>query len=409
MSADKMEATATAEVDEKLYSRQLYVMGHEAQRRMMASNALVIGVSGLGVEIAKNCILAGIHSVTLCDPNPVNSFDLGGNFYLNESQIGTSSRASLCAPKLAELNPYVSVKVADNLSSMSDMDALLALVDGMTAVVVTIPLPKETIIQINNKCRQQGACFIYSLTMSVFSMAFCDFGDNFVVSDKDGEAAAVSQIETILPENPAVVKVLEDQGRHGLETGDKVTFARLRGDVDGFLEDNKEYSVRVTGPYTFELIDVDLSQMEGTNSQTQGYITQVKQPVTMHFEPYDKKLQEPGEFMLSDFAKFDRPTVLHLGFQAIAEYMAKNDGELPSPGDTAAINQVMDIAKSLDTEKVLADNKAAERILTHLASGSKAVLSPMCATLGGMIGQEVLKACSAKFTPIQGFFYFDAD
>ena len=57
-------------VDEKLYSRQLYVMGHEAQRRMMASAGLVIGVSGLGVEIAKNCILAGIHSLTLCDPTP---------------------------------------------------------------------------------------------------------------------------------------------------------------------------------------------------------------------------------------------------------------------------------------------------------------------------------------------------
>ena len=48
-------------VDEKLYSRQLYVMGHEAQRRMMASSALVLGVSGLGVEVAKNCILAGLN------------------------------------------------------------------------------------------------------------------------------------------------------------------------------------------------------------------------------------------------------------------------------------------------------------------------------------------------------------
>ena len=32
----------------------------------------------------------------------------------------------------------------------------------------------------------------------------------------------------------------------------------------------------------------------------------------------------------------------------------------------------------------------------------------MCAAIGGIVGQEVLKACSGKFTPINGWFYFDA-
>lgn len=31
------------EIDEGLYSRQLYVMGHEAQKRMAASDVLIIG------------------------------------------------------------------------------------------------------------------------------------------------------------------------------------------------------------------------------------------------------------------------------------------------------------------------------------------------------------------------------
>ncbi len=31
------------EIDEGLYSRQLYVMGHEAQRRMAASDVLIVG------------------------------------------------------------------------------------------------------------------------------------------------------------------------------------------------------------------------------------------------------------------------------------------------------------------------------------------------------------------------------
>lgn len=35
-------------------------------------------------------------------------------------------------------------------------------------------------------------------------------------------------------------------------------------------------------------------------------------------------------------------------------------------------------------------------------------LPPMNAVIGGMVGQEVLKACSGKFMPIQQFMYFDS-
>lgn len=38
-------------IDEGLYSRQLYVLGHEAMKRMSASNVLIIGLKGLGIEI----------------------------------------------------------------------------------------------------------------------------------------------------------------------------------------------------------------------------------------------------------------------------------------------------------------------------------------------------------------------
>ena len=77
----------------KLYSRQLYVMGHEAQRRMIASRAVLVGLSGLGASrIAKNIILAGISSVTLFDPALPNKFDLGGNFYLERGRFEGGER-----------------------------------------------------------------------------------------------------------------------------------------------------------------------------------------------------------------------------------------------------------------------------------------------------------------------------
>jgi len=130
------DGSNTSAVDEKLYSRQLYVMGHEAQRRMMSSRAVVVGLSGLGVEVAKNIILAGISSVVLCDPEKPNSFDLGGNFYLTEQDVQQNngkSRAELCQSKLAELNEYVKVEVASQVSSLRDEAALLNLIQGFLA------------------------------------------------------------------------------------------------------------------------------------------------------------------------------------------------------------------------------------------------------------------------------------
>lgn len=388
-------------VDEKLYSRQLYVMGHEAQRRMMASKAMLVGCSGLGVEIAKNCILAGISSLVIVDPIAPTSYDLGGNFYLPATS-GGSSRADLCKGKLSELNPYVHVSVATDVTALTSEQLLPILDTGISCLVVTIPLAKDLLIALNNKCREVGACFIYSITTGVFGQVFCDFGKAFVCSDKDGNPPATSQIETVFQEGSNVtVKVLEDQGRHGLETGDVVTFARLKG-IDG-LKTNTNYTVRVTGPFTFELEGETVA--ESTESQ-QGYITQVKQPVTIAFETYENRLEDPGECMMSDFAKFDRPMLLHKAYAALEEFRVGNNGEYPTPGDKDACAKVLELTKAKSSEELTA---AQERIVLHLASGAKAVLSPMCAALGGIVGQEVLKACSGKFSPINGFFYLDAD
>lgn len=77
-----------AEIDEGLYSRQLYVLGHDAMRRMASSDVLISGLGGLGVEIAKNVILGGVKSVTLHDNVVCQIADLGSQFYLTEEDIG---------------------------------------------------------------------------------------------------------------------------------------------------------------------------------------------------------------------------------------------------------------------------------------------------------------------------------
>lgn len=103
-------AAGAPEIDESLYSRQLYVLGHEAMKRMGASNVLVVGMKGLGIEIAKNVALAGVKSLTVFDPSPVTVADLSSQFFLRDDDIG-KPRDEVSAPRLTELNAYVPIHV----------------------------------------------------------------------------------------------------------------------------------------------------------------------------------------------------------------------------------------------------------------------------------------------------------
>lgn len=51
-------------------------MGKEAMRQLNEAHVIIAGMQGLGVEIAKNIILAGVKSVTIQDCDNVQHEDL---------------------------------------------------------------------------------------------------------------------------------------------------------------------------------------------------------------------------------------------------------------------------------------------------------------------------------------------
>jgi ubiquitin-activating enzyme E1 len=54
------------------------------------------------------------------------------------------------------------------------------------------------------------------------------------------------------------------------------------------------------------------------------------------------------------------------------------------------------------------DDELNEKVIESLAFQATGDLSPMVAVIGGFVAQEVLKACSAKFHPMQQNMYFDS-
>jgi ubiquitin-activating enzyme E1-like protein 2 len=54
-------STESLEIDNGLYSRQSYVLGDTAMQKMAKSHVFLSGMGGLGLEIAKNLVLAGTY------------------------------------------------------------------------------------------------------------------------------------------------------------------------------------------------------------------------------------------------------------------------------------------------------------------------------------------------------------
>ena len=84
--------------------------------KLMQLETLIVGLRGLGVETAKNLILAGPATVSLYDPTITSQRDLGSNFYLTEEHVGKVSRVEASLTQLRELNPQVKVNVISELS-----------------------------------------------------------------------------------------------------------------------------------------------------------------------------------------------------------------------------------------------------------------------------------------------------
>ncbi|XP_077980547.1 ubiquitin-like modifier-activating enzyme 1 [Glandiceps talaboti] len=387
-----MSANGTDEIDEGLYSRQLYVLGHDAMRRMGTSNVLISGMRGLGIEVAKNVVLGGVKSVTIHDEGNAAIGDLSSQFFLREADIG-KNRAEVTQPRLAELNNYVPVNTHTGPLTEEFISKF--------QVVVLTNSSLETQIKIGDYCHSKGIKLIVADTKGLFGQIFCDFGKDFVVIDTTGEQPTSNMIASVTKDAQGVVTCL-DEARHGYESGDYVSFSEIQGMTE--LNGCEPRKIKVLGPYTFSIGDTsDLSDYARG-----GIVTQVKMPTSVSFKSMRESLEEP-EFVITDFAKFDRPGQLHIAYQALHEYV-KATGGLPRPHNKEDADKLLGITKEVNSKASAASKQESvdEKLLTQFAFSARGDICPMQAVFGGITAQEVMKACSGKFNPIKQWLYFDA-
>ncbi len=178
-------------------------------------------MGGVGAEVAKNLVLAGPRAVTLWDPAPVASADLGSNvrvllsgapppplpsyhssplpptppqFFLRDSDLGRR-RDEATLPRLQALNPKA-VTCAVLAGSGPGVAAVLQALNPPTAVVAT-GLPRAEAERINAACRALRVPFICCAVYGVYGFAFADFGDEWRVEKPAGASKKLLPVKGV--------------------------------------------------------------------------------------------------------------------------------------------------------------------------------------------------------------------
>ena len=66
------------------------------------------------------------------------------------------------------------------------------------------------------------------------------------------------------------------------------------------------------------------------------------------------------------------------------------------------------IAKDLNSKSQAKVDELDENLMKEFSYSARGDLCPIAAVIGGIAAQEVMKACSGKFSPVNQFLYFDA-
>ncbi len=125
-----------------------------------------------------------------------------------------------------------------------------------------------------------------------------------------------------------------------------------------------------------------------------GVATQVKLPKGFSFKSLRDSLRAE-DCLISDFAKFDRPAQIQICFLALNDFRKAKGGRMPaswSDDDAAEFVKMAEEAakRTFGAEAPEIDEKVVS-IFSKVCAGN---LSPIAASFGGLVGQEVLKVNS---------------
>ena len=397
-------------IDENLYSRQIFTYGKEIMDKIVNLRILILGLRGLGIETAKNIILAGPKEVSICDKNICKINDLGSNFYLNENDVNKKTLEDSCINKLKELNPYVNVNIY-NGSSLNNMKKY-------NIIIVTEIMKLEDLYDIDRFCRVNKKYFIYALNLGLTGFLFNDFGYEHIIYDFNGVKKLIYNVSYIEEKNNSyqiTINLKEDE-RIELVEGDYIMFRNLKGLE--FLNGNEPKQIIKIKKHCLEIEKINNSSKNSYISG--GIIEEYKMPSKLKFESFQDNFIKPSKnFIKIDFKKNKSNILLHCAFVGLHFYYF-NYGKLPELNKLEQLDELIKLSENYYTilrKEFQTHLKVKEKrnplmvefdkdYLIKVFRWCKSEINPICTFLGGIVAQEAIKV-TGKYTPIHQWLRFD--
>ncbi|XP_025945606.1 SUMO-activating enzyme subunit 1 isoform X1 [Apteryx rowi] len=364
------------------YDRQIRLWGLEAQKRLRASRVLLVGMKGLGAEVAKNLILAGVKGLTMLDHQQQVSIrglepcalqlallsqEMGGPGMTEIHRCRTAYETLLCVWKrhrqgcvsqedtraqflipvgsLGRNRAEASLERAQNLNPMVDVKADPESVENkpeefftqFDAVCLTC-CSRDVMVKIDQICHKNSIKFFTGDVFGYHGYMFANLGEHEFVEEK----TKVTKVSPGVEDGPDTKKAKLDSSETTM-VKKRVVFCQLK-----------------------EALAVDWSSEKAKAAL---------------------KRTTPDYFLLQVLLKF-----------------RTDKGRDPLPQSYAEDSKLLlqirsDVLDSLGVSMDLLPDDFISYCFSEMA--------PVCAVVGGVLGQEVVKALSQRDPPHNNFFFFD--
>lgn len=328
------EDPVISEEEAAQYDRQIRLWGLDAQKRLRGSRVLLAGLGGLGAEVAKNLILAGVKGLTLLDHELVSEESCRAQFLVPVTAQG-QNRAQASLERGQNLNPMVKVHADPGRIEDKPDDFFLQ----FDAVCLT-GCSRDLMVRVDQLCSQHNIKVFCGDIYGYYGYMFCNLGRE----------------HNYVEEKPKSVKPTGNLTEDGPET--------KKAKVDP----NETTMVKKTASFCTlkEALEVDW--------------TTEKAKAGMKRTPVDY-------FMLHVLLKF-----------------RTDKGRDPEPESFAEDSQLL---RQIRDDVLEALAVSSDLLNDDFISYCFSEMSPVCAVVGGVLGQEVVKALSQRDAPHRNFFFFD--
>ena len=225
------------------WSRYIGAMGIEAVAKQAESRVLICELGALGVEVAKNIVLAGCKELVIFEkPSndkvaPISTNIASGQFFLSEDDK-EPSKALQCKHKLQQLNHYVKVTVVRDEKYLTVVDYLKEQKqqnkEAFKAVVMTgyFNNKQREVEGTSAFCREESIPFILTHVNACTAKILTDFGEKFKVLEQNSEEVPDVMIQAITSpedeEGVATIKLIEGF-KHPYQEGDQIEIREVQG------------------------------------------------------------------------------------------------------------------------------------------------------------------------------------